>query len=156
MKIRLLQLGKTSESFIDEGCKHFEKRIKGFISFEVETISTLKIKISDPEGLKKKESELILSALHQDEIAILLDEKGKNPTSREFAAELQHHFNSGKKRITFIIGGAFGFGEDVYKAVPQKLSISKMTFSHQLIRVIALEQIYRALSILHNHPYHND
>lgn len=157
MKIRLLQIGKTNENYLIEGINSFEKRIQAYVSYSTETISNVKNAASlSPSVLRQKEAELILSRLKSDELVILLDEQGKEMNSRGFAEFMQQQMNLSIKQVTFIIGGAFGFSEEMYQRANKKLSLSKMTFSHQLIRLIFAEQLYRCFSIIHNHPYHND
>ncbi|MEX1188519.1 MAG: 23S rRNA (pseudouridine(1915)-N(3))-methyltransferase RlmH [Bacteroidia bacterium] len=157
MKIRLIQIGKTSEKYLIEGISSYEKRIQGFASFQSETIPTLKNAGSlSPQMVKQKEGDLILSKIRPDEFIILLDERGKEFSSRAFAEFMQQQMNLSTKQVSFVIGGAFGFSEEVYLRSNYKLSMSKMTYSHQLIRLIFAEQIYRCYSIINNHPYHND
>lgn len=157
MKIKLLQIGKTAERYLQEGIMEYEKRIQSFIPFIQETIPTLKNTngLSASE-LKTKEGQLIISKLKPEDYLILLDEKGKEMNSREFAAFVQKQMVSGVKQIVFVIGGAYGFSDEVYQRASQKVSLSKMTYSHQLIRLIFGEQLYRAFTIINHHPYHND
>ena len=157
MKIRLLQIGKTNEDFLVEGIKSFEKRIQGYITYSTETIANVKNAASlTPQVLRQKEAELILAKLKSDELVILLDEQGKEMHSRGFAEFMQQQMNLSVKQVTFIIGGAFGFSDEIYQRANRKISLSKMTFSHQLIRLIFAEQLYRCFSIINNHHYNND
>lgn len=157
MKIQLIQIGKTSDEYLLTGISVYEKRLKAYIPFACDTIPYLKNAASlSQEIVKQKEGELILSKIKVDDWIILLDERGKTFSSLEFADQMQNLMNQGMKQIVFVIGGAYGFSEDVYNRANQKLSLSKMTFSHQIIRLIFAEQIYRAYSIINRHPYHHE
>lgn len=157
MKIVFLCVGATSESYLKEGCQIFEKRLKHYIPTSTEIIPELKkvnkISLTDR---KKKEGDLILKALQPGDHLILLDEKGKEFSSRGFSGFLQKKMLSGIKRLVFVVGGAFGFSPEVYAKANGKISLSQMTFSHQMIRLFFLEQVYRACTIMKNEPYHND
>jgi len=156
MKVKLLMLGKTRESYIDEGFSLFKKRISHYLPFEVQTIAGLKkTKNLSPSAIKILEGELILKNLNVQDMVILLDEKGKTFTSTGFADFIQKQMNTGTKQLVFIVGGAYGFSPDVYQRANHQVSLSKMTFSHQIIRLIFAEQFYRAMTILKNEPYHN-
>lgn len=157
MKLRLLQIGKTSERYLEEGIADYEKRIRPFCSFQIETLPSVKDAARcSADVLKLKEAEMVLSRLKPDDLLILLDERGKTFSSREFAGFVEKQFHSGSKNLCFLIGGAFGFADALYDRARFKVSLSEMTFSHQLIRLVFMEQLYRAMTILHNHPYHND
>ncbi len=157
MKIKLLVVGKTDEIPLSELINMFEKRIKSFVSFDLKILPGIKnTKNLSGKEQKSKEGQLILSKLNPSDRVILLDEKGKEMTSVEFAGFLQKNMNSGIKNLVFIIGGPYGFSQAVYQRAQQKISLSQMTFSHQLIRLIFLEQLYRAFTIIHHHPYHNE
>ena len=157
MKVKLLQIGKTQQSFLIEGIDFYEKRIKNYLSFSIETTANLKQAASlPPDQLKQKEGELILSKLRPDDRLILLDERGKTFSSIGFSEFIHGQMNQGQKQLVFVIGGAFGFSEEVYKKASYKISLSEMTFSHQLIRIVFMEQMYRAMTILNNHPYHHE
>ncbi len=156
MKIKLLYVGKTDEKSLLNLIQKYEKRIKNFISFDLIQINDLKNTKNLPvEQQKEKEGELILQKLSPSDFVVLLDEKGQEYTSKKFAAFLQKKMNSGIKNLVFVIGGPYGFSSKVYQRANSQLALSQMTFSHQLIRLIFVEQLYRALSILHNHPYHH-
>jgi 23S rRNA (pseudouridine1915-N3)-methyltransferase len=153
----LLVVGKTDEIPLSELINMFEKRIKSFVSFDLKILPGIKnTKNLSGKEQKSKEGQLILSKLNPSDRVILLDEKGKEMTSVEFAGFLQKNMNSGIKNLVFIIGGPYGFSQAVYQRAQQKISLSQMTFSHQLIRLIFLEQLYRAFTIIHHHPYHNE
>lgn len=157
MKIRLIAIQKTGESYLKEGIGVYVKRISRYIPFEYLEINTPKKWGSLPaEKQKIEEGKLIISAVLGDDHLILLDEKGKEYSSRKFAQSIQKHMNSGKRSIAFVIGGAYGFSDEVYAKSNEKLALSQMTFSHQMVRLFAIEQVYRALSILNNDPYHHD
>jgi 23S rRNA (pseudouridine1915-N3)-methyltransferase len=156
LKVELLWIGKSVGNYVIEGVKEFEKRIKHYHSFSIKEIPHLKN--SDklkPHEIKKKEAELLLSKVSNDDFIILLDENGKLKNSIEFADFLQQKMLQSVKKLVFIIGGAYGFDTSIYSRANQKLSLSPMTFSHQLIRVIFLEQLYRANTIIRKEPYHN-
>ena len=157
MKIVLLTIGKTSEKYLIEGIAQYQKRLKHYTQFEMLEIPNLKKaqNFSNAE-LMKKEGELILKQLQNSDHLVLLDDKGKDFTSPKFAQKLQSCMLSGKKRLVFVVGGAYGFSEDLYDRGNEKLSLSKMTFSHQMVRLFFVEQIYRGYTILNNEPYHHE
>jgi 23S rRNA (pseudouridine1915-N3)-methyltransferase len=149
-------VGKTNSLEFKDWENDFSKRLNSFINFNVETIDNIK-HLKDAEIIKLEESKKILSKLKKEDHLILLDEKGKSYTSRAFAESIQKLLNiSGSKRIIFLVGGAFGFHSSVYDRADGKIALSEMTFSHQLIRLIFMEQLYRAFAIINNHPYHNE
>lgn len=157
MKIRLICIGKTDHSYLREGEQVYLDRLKHYLPTEkVEIPELKKVGKLSPEEIKQKEGELLLNCLHTGERLILLDEKGKDFTSMEFSRYLQNQMNMGGKSIAFAVGGAFGFSQEVYKHADGKIRLSSMTFSHQMIRLFFLEQIYRALTILKGEPYHNE
>ena len=157
MKITLLFVGKTSFDYLEKGIVEYEKRIKRYTDFEIKVIKDLKVSKSMPVNIVKiKEGELILKQIKETDFFVLLDEKGKQYTSREFAGFVENKIVTGVKHLVFIVGGAYGFSEDVYKRANGKLSLSKMTFSHQPIRLLFAEQLYRAFTIIKREPYHND
>lgn len=151
-----MRMGDTHMDFVKEGEVLFEKRLSHYTSkISMVDIPVIKGKKMAPQQLKKLEGEQILSRIKPGDFLILLDEKGKTYDSKKFSETLQGWMNRGPKRLVFVVGGAFGFSEDVYQKCDAKLSLSSMTFSHQLIRLIFLEQIYRAFTILKGEPYHN-
>lgn len=154
MKIKLIQVGKTDEKHIEDGVSIYLSRLKHYIPFEVITVPASKAKTS--AEAKKEESIGILSKVQPGEPVILLDEKGDEYSSVEFSKFLQKKMNSGVKAITFVIGGAYGFSDDVYKIAERKVALSKMTFSHQMVRLFFTEQLYRALTILKGERYHHE
>lgn len=157
MKITLLVIGKTDKPFVSEGLDIFSKRLSRYLPFSVNEIKELKntSKLS-PAEQKQKETEQILKHLKAEDHLILLDEKGKEFTSVGFASFVQGKMNMGIKNLVFVVGGPYGFSEEIKKHASGKIALSKMTFSHQLIRLIFVEQLYRAMTILNNEPYHNE
>jgi 23S rRNA (pseudouridine1915-N3)-methyltransferase len=156
MKIQLIKVGKDQEKFITEGFDLYRNRIINYLTFEELTIPALKnTKNLSPEEVKQKEGELILKSLKDESFTVLLDEKGETFDSPGFANFIQLRMNSGIRQLNFVIGGAYGFSPSVHKKANTKISLSKMTFSHQIVRLIFMEQLYRALTILNNQPYHN-
>ena len=154
VKIVVLAIGKTDESWVQEGIDKYSKRLKHYISFEFVIIPDLKNRKNLSEGQQKEqEGKLILKQVHNTDALILLDEKGREFNSISFSNFLQQKMNSGLKRLLFVIGGPYGFSSEVYNKATSKIALSKMTFSHQMIRPFFAEQIYRAFSILKNEPY---
>ena len=156
MTIKLLAIGKTDSSSLGALISEYENRLKHYIKFELDLIPDIKNTKNLSEAQQKdKEGEAILKRISATDVLILLDEKGKQYTSIEFADYLQKKMNSGVKRIVFVIGGPYGFSDAVYSKAQGKISLSKMTFSHQMIRLFIVEQFYRAFTILKNEPYHH-
>jgi 23S rRNA (pseudouridine1915-N3)-methyltransferase len=157
MKIKLICIGKTSKSFLEDGENEYLKRLQKYIPFEKIEIPDLKnVRKLTENQIKEKEGELILEKLNPGDYLILLDDKGQSFTSIQYAQHLQGLFNKGYKNILFVVGGPYGFSETIYKRANDKLSLSKMTFSHQMIRLFFIEQTYRAMTILRNEPYHHE
>ena len=157
MKIQLLVTGRTNQDFVKQGLDEFCKRLEHYYPFELEVIQDIKnTKNLSVEQQKTKEGELILQSFQAGDYIVLLDERGKEFTSVQFAQFIEKKANTGLKRLVFIIGGAYGFSPAVYEAANEKVALSKMTFPHQLIRLIFAEQLYRAMTILHNEPYHHE
>lgn len=155
MKIEIWWIGKTFQDFTLKGYTEFFKRIQRYNSIEIVEFSDTKGQLS-VEKTKQLEAEKILAKLKPDDYLILLDEKGSSFNSVEFAQFIEKRENQSTKKIIFLIGGAFGFDDKVYERANYKISLSKMTFSHQLIRLIFMEQLYRAYTIIHGFPYHNE
>ena len=156
MKIVLLTIGKTSEKYLIEGIAQYQNRLKHYIQFEmIEILNIKNAKNFSNAELIKKEGELILKQLQRSDHLVILDDKGNDFTSPKFSEKLQNWMLSGKKRLVFVVGGAYGFSEQVYSRGNEKLSLSKMTFSHQMVRLFFVEQIYRGYTILNNEPYHH-
>ncbi len=157
MKIKLVVIGKTDDRHIIEGLVKYQTRLKHYISFEyIELPDVKKNRNLSQEQQKKMEGTILLNTINPGDFVVLLDEKGKMFTSREFAAYTEKRMISGTKHMVFIIGGPFGFSDEIYNMANAKVSLSKMTFSHQLVRLIFFEQLYRAMTILKNEPYHHD
>lgn len=156
MKVLFLVIGKTDKKYLIEGIDLFIKRVKRYISFEMSVIPDIKGGSKLPEAVQKeREGELILSKLLPSDKLILLDDKGKELSSVDFANYMQKEMLTGVKRLVFVVGGPYGFSSSVYGRADGKLSLSKMTFSHQMVRLIFVEQLYRAMTILKNEPYHH-
>ncbi len=156
MNIKLIAIGKTDDKNLQALIDEYLKRLSFYIKFEMELIPDIKkVKNLSEIQQKEKEGELILSKLSPTDYLILLDENGKTFTSLEFANELQKKMNAGIKTLVYVIGGPYGFSEAVYQKAQQKISLSKMTFSHQMVRLFFIEQVYRGFTILRNEPYHH-
>ncbi|CAN5285087.1 23S rRNA (pseudouridine(1915)-N(3))-methyltransferase RlmH [soil metagenome] len=156
MTIKLLGIGKTDESSLQSLTDVYIRRLQFYTKFEMEFIPDIKNSKNLAEAQQKqKEGELILQKINPSDFVILLDEKGKQYSSEEFSSFLQKRMNSGLKQAIFVIGGPYGFSEEVYKRADSKLSLSKMTFSHQMVRLFFVEQLYRGFTILKNEPYHH-
>lgn len=157
MKFALLVVGRTVEKHYITAINDYVERIKHYTPFDMEVIPELKnTKSLSMEQQKEKEGELILEALQPGDVVVLLDEHGKEFRSIEFAEWAEKKMHTVNKRLVFIIGGPYGFSKDVYAAAQEKISLSKMTFSHQMIRLIFVEQLYRAMNILAGGPYHHE
>lgn len=157
MKITLLAVGKTDDSRMEQLTQMYVDRLQHYINFELEIIPDLKkTKNLSEEQQKNEEGKLILNKLEKSDFITLLDEKGKKYSSLQFAELINKRSVSGLKRLVFIIGGPYGFSPDVYMRSNSKLSLSDMTFSHQMVRLFAVEQVYRAFTILKNEPYHHE
>ena len=157
MKLRLLCVGKTNFNFLNEGEKEYTNRLIHYCNLSRIDFPELKNakSLSIPE-IKNKEGQLILAKVQATDLLILLDENGKMYTSNEFATFFEKKMIQGKTSIVFVIGGAFGFSKEVYERANELISLSKMTFSHQLIRIIFLEQLYRSFTILKGEKYHHN
>lgn len=157
MNITLLVVGKTDEKYLQEGIDVYTKRLKHYVNFDLVVIPALKDqKGATPDEVKEREAALILKHTAKSDRIVLLDEHGAEHTSTGFAQYLQKQMNAGIRNLTFIIGGAFGFAPSVYAAASDKVSLSKMTFNHQMVRLFFAEQLYRAFTILNHEPYHNE
>ena len=157
MKIKLLAIGKTDNKQLIQLIDEYQKRLKHYIKFEFDIINDIKnAKNLNELQQKEKEGQLILNKINNTDVLVLLDDKGKQFSSVEFSKYLQKKMNAGTKQLVFVIGGPYGFSEAVYKKAKEQLSLSKMTFSHQMIRLFVIEQIYRGFTILRNEPYHHE
>jgi len=156
MKIKLICVGKNNNSIWFDSVEHYSKRINQYVNFSIEYIPDVKTgKKSNPELVKNEEAKKLLLKIKKDDVVILLDEKGKAFSSKTFAENVENHQNMGIRNLVFIIGGAFGFSKKIYLNYNNKVRLSDMTFSHQMIRLFFCEQLYRAYTIINNHPYHN-
>jgi 23S rRNA (pseudouridine1915-N3)-methyltransferase len=156
MKLQLKAIGKTNESFVKEGVELFTKRIANYYPIEWQILPMPKnAGVLTEKELKKKEGELILQSLQKEDYLVLLDERGKQMSSEEFAQFIQDRANESLKNVVFLIGGAFGVSDEIMKRANYKWSLSQLVFPHQLVRLILAEQLYRACSILRNEKYHH-
>ena len=156
MKIVLLTVGKTDVPWVKEGLQLYASRLQHYVRFEIREIPELKSASAlSEEQIKEKEGALILKEAKDSEM-ILLDEHGKEFRSVEFAAKLQDRLNRGGRDICFVVGGAYGFSKAVYEKAGWMVSLSKMTFSHQMVRAVFAEQLYRAFTIIKGEPYHHE
>ncbi len=157
MKIKLITVGKTTDANLLHLEEQYRSRLKFYIPFDILIIPELKntknISISEQ---KEKEGELILKSIESSDNVILLDEKGQQFTSKEFSLLIEKKQHLGTKNVVFVVGGPYGFSEKIYKRADSLISLSKMTFSHQMIRVFFIEQLYRAMTILKGEPYHHE
>jgi len=157
MKIKLLAIGKTDDKNLQVLIQKYEKRLKHYIKFELEVIPDLKnVKNLSETEQKEKEGDLILARVGATDQLLLLDDKGESHSSIGFSKFMQKKMNAGIRQLVLVIGGPYGFSDAVYKKAQGQLSFSKMTFSHQMIRLFVVEQIYRAFTILRNEPYHHE
>jgi len=156
MKIKLLAIGKTDDSALISLISRYQDRLQHYVSFDLDILPDLKqVKNMSESEQKIKEGSLIQKQLKPGDFVCLLDERGREFNSVDFSKYLQKRMNSGLKRLVFVIGGPYGFSEEIYKIAQGKISMSQMTFSHQMIRLFVVEQIYRGFTILKNEPYHH-
>lgn len=155
MKIEVWAIGKTTESYLDAGISIFEKRLKNYLPFSWIILPNAKVKTTDGALLRLEEARLVLSKVQPEDILVLLDERGQQFSSVELATWLEQRLNAPGRRLIFLIGGAFGFADAIYARANAQISLSRLTFSHQMVRLFFLEQLYRAMTILRNEPYHN-
>ena len=157
MKITLLTIGKTDARYFVDAIGEYQKRLEHYIPFEMQIIPDIKnTKSLTVKQQKEKEGELILKSLQAGDYLVLLDDKGKEYTSVQFASYIEKKTHTVTKRLVFVIGGPYGFSQAVYDKANEKLTLSRMTFSHQMVRLIFVEQLYRAMTILNNEPYHHE
>ena len=156
MEISLIVIGKTNARYFQEGIDEYIKRLKHYIPYSITVLPDIKnTKKLTEEQQKEAEGKLMLDALKPGDCLVLLDERGKEFTSVAFADYLQRKMNAGLRRLVFVIGGPYGFSQSVYDRADEKISLSKMTFSHEMIRLFFTEQIYRAMTIQRGEPYHH-
>ena len=157
MKITLLTVGKTDKDWVRQGMEIYVSRLKHYIPFSVVEIPELKnVSALTKDQIKAREGELILKNIKPTDDMILLDERGKEYSSTELAKVIQDKISYGGKDMVYVIGGAYGFPDAVYQRANSKISLSRMTFSHQMVRAIFVEQIYRAFTIMRGEPYHHE
>lgn len=157
LKIALIQTGKTTDRNIQSVLEDYSSRIRKYVPFEIITIPDLKNTKSMPVlQQKNNEGKLIANAVNGDDLVVLLDERGKEFRTLEFSAQIEKMLMSAKKRVVFVIGGPWGFSDEVYVRADMKMSLSKMTFPHQLVRLLFIEQLYRAFTIIKGEPYHHE
>lgn len=157
MKLTLLCISKTTEKYLLEGMAVYENRLQHYCKYQRIEIPDLKnSKNLSFDQQKQKEAELILSKISNTDYVVLLDEKGKEFSSLEFSKEISKWQNQGNQNVVFVIGGPYGFNDSVYARANQKISLSRLTFSHQMVRLFFVEQLYRAHSILRSEPYHHE
>lgn len=157
MKIVIIAVGKTSTDYVARGVEEFLKRANRYIGVELTVIPDVKAsKALTEESQKQQEGRAILAALQPGDVVTLLDERGKELTSREFSGLIERRMIQGIKRLVFVIGGPYGFAREVYERADDKLSLSRMTFTHEMVRLFFTEQIYRAMTIMRGEPYHHD
>ena len=157
MNIKLIVVSKTDEKYLQQGIDIYVSRLKHYVNFEMVVIPALRDqKGASPEEIKEREASLLLKQLEKCDRVVLLDEHGTEHTSVGFSEFLQKQMNAGVRNLAFVVGGAFGFALSVYAAANDKVSLSKMTFNHQMVRLFFVEQLYRAFTILRHEPYHNE
>ncbi|QBQ42270.1 23S rRNA (pseudouridine(1915)-N(3))-methyltransferase RlmH [Sphingobacterium psychroaquaticum] len=157
MKITLLCIGKTDEGFVQTGIENYVKRLKHYITFNIVVLPDIKnVKNLSQEQQKTKEGELILKNMSTLDFVVLLDERGKEYRSVDFSKFIEQKMVGSVNHLIFVIGGPYGFSSEVYARANQQISLSKMTFSHQMIRMFFVEQLYRAFSIMRGEPYHHE
>ena len=157
MKTTLIVVGKTTEQYFVSAIDEYVKRIRRYAGLDIEVIPELKnTKNLTEDEQKSKEGELILKSVTPSDVLVLLDDKGREFRSVEFADYMKQKMNTVSRRLVFVIGGPYGFSDEVYRRANEKLSLSRMTFSHQMVRLIFVEQLYRAYSILAGSPYHHE
>lgn len=157
MKILLLAVGKTTTPYINTGIENYLKRVGHYIPVDLQVIPDIKAtKALTEEAQKQREGTAMLAALQPGDVVVLLDERGREFTSREFSEYIDKKMVQGIKRLVFIVGGPYGFSPEMYSRANEKISLSRMTFTHEMVRLFFIEQIYRAMTILRGEPYHHD
>ncbi|WP_298648322.1 23S rRNA (pseudouridine(1915)-N(3))-methyltransferase RlmH [uncultured Proteiniphilum sp.] len=157
MKIILLSVGKTDDPFFSQIIEEYSRRINFYIPFDMKIIPDIKnTKNLSEKEQKKQEGEKLLKGLQPSDYVVLLDDKGKQYSSLEFAGYLEKKTFSAAKRLVFVVGGPYGFSQEIREKATETMSLSRMTFTHQMVRLVFTEQLYRAMTILHNEPYHHE
>ena len=156
MRIKLIFIGKNEDAWVEEGLNRYHKRLKRYAPTDVEIIPALRNARNLSEGeVKRKEGELLLQRINPNDHVVVLDEQGKTPTSEGLAKWMQGHLNAGTRYLILVVGGPNGYSEAVYQRAAEKIALSKLTFSHQMLRPFLAEQLYRAFTILKGEPYHH-
>ncbi|MCM1292970.1 MAG: 23S rRNA (pseudouridine(1915)-N(3))-methyltransferase RlmH [Bacteroides sp.] len=157
MKITLLTVGATQSSYLNVGIEDYTRRISHYLPFDIVTVKDLKASRStSPDKQCSLEGQRILAMLQPSDMVVLLDERGRELTSREFSGFVDAQMLAGRRRLVFVVGGPYGFSDEVYARADAKISLSRMTFSHEMVRLFFVEQLYRAMTILRGEPYHHD
>lgn len=157
MEIELLTVGKTTIRFVEDGIAEYSKRLKHYIPYSIKSLPDVKnASKMDQAKQKEAEGEKILDTISNSDFVVLLDERGKQYSSIEFSAFLEKQMISGRRKVVFVVGGPYGFSQSVYDRADSLLSLSKMTFNHEMVRLFFTEQIYRAMTILRGEPYHHE
>ena len=157
MEIELLTVGKTTIKFVSEGIEEYVKRLKHYIPYRIAPLPDIKKNASlSAERQKEAEGDIILSKLQTSDYVILLDERGREYSSIEFSEFIEKQMVAGRKRVVFVVGGPYGFSQAVYDRADSKISLSRMTFNHEMVRLFFTEQVYRAMTILRGEPYHHE
>ncbi len=157
MKVVLLSLGKTDEDFYAQAMEIFRKRLSHYLPFDMEFVPDVKnTKNLSEKEQKNLEGEALLNRIQQGDYVVLLDDKGNQYSSVEFSRYIEKKLYSVPKRLVFVVGGPYGFPDEVYRRANEKLSLSRMTFTHQMVRLVFVEQLYRAMTILNGEPYHHE
>lgn len=157
MKITLMVVGKTTTGYLKPGIDDYTSRLKHYVPFDIQYVQDAKNTRNLSElQQKQNEGRSILASVDKSDYVVLLDEHGREMTSVQFSEYIQKRMSSGARRVVFVIGGPYGFSQEVYDRANEKISLSKMTFSHEMVRVIFAEQIYRAFTILNHEPYHHE
>ena len=157
MKVVLLSLGKTDEDFYAQAMEIFRKRLSHYLPFDMEFVPDVKnTKNLSEKEQKNLEGEALLHRIQQGDYVVLLDDKGNQYSSVEFSRFIEKKLYSVPKRLVFVVGGPYGFPDEVYRRANEKLSLSRMTFTHQMVRLVFVEQLYRAMTILNGEPYHHE
>ena len=157
MKITLAVIGKTEVGFVRQGIEEYVKRLQHYVTFNIQYIGDVRNTRNMSEAQQKvTEGKALLGTLETSDYVVLLDEHGNERTSMDFSQWLQRRMASGSKRLVFVVGGPYGFSQEVYDRANEKISLSKMTFPHELVRLIFVEQLYRAFTILRHEPYHHE
>ena len=157
MKCRLIWIGKNKQGYVESGIAFFLKRLKPHLQIElIELELPKKARTSDPILQKKREADLVLSRLSGTDVVVLFDENGRELSSRGFASFMREQMLDKAMNLVFVIGGSYGFDKSIYQRARHRISLSKMTYSHQIVRLVILEQLYRSVCILKGHPYHHD